>query len=53
MKTPSNLGMLLLAIWLILFGLLTAPSLRFGFAHSGDVLAVFAVVVGVLLLLRK
>jgi hypothetical protein len=27
MKMPKNLGMLLLAIWLILFGLLTAPFL--------------------------
>ena len=52
MKLPKNLGMLSLAVWLILFGLLTAPFLKFGFAYSGDLLAVFAVVVGVLLLLQ-
>jgi hypothetical protein len=44
--------MLLLAVWLILF-LLTAPFLKFGFAYSGDLLAVLAVVVGVLLLLQR
>jgi hypothetical protein len=53
MKMPKNLGMLLLAIWLILFALLTAPSLSFSFAHSGDVLAVFAVAVGILLLIQR
>jgi hypothetical protein len=45
--------MLLLAIWLILFGLLTAPFLKFGFAYSGDLLAVLAIVTGVLLLLDR
>ena len=53
MKMPKNLGMLLLAIWLILFGLLTAPSLKFSFSHSGDLLAILAIVVGVLLLLQR
>ena len=53
MKLPKNLGMLLLAIWLIPFGLLTAPSLHFSFAHSGDLLAVPAIVVGVLLLFQR
>ena len=53
MKLPRNLGMLSLAVWLILFGLLTAPFLKFGFAYSGDLLAVLAVVVGVLLLLQR
>jgi len=53
MKIPKNLGMLLLAIWLILFAVLTAPSLHVSFAYSGDVLAVFAVVVGVLLLFQR
>jgi hypothetical protein len=53
MKLPANLGMLLLAIWLILFGLLTAPFLSLSFTHSGDVLAVLAIVVGVLLLLQR
>jgi hypothetical protein len=53
MKMPKNLGMLLLAIWLILFGLLTAPFLRFSFSYSGDLLAVLAIATGVLLLLQR
>jgi hypothetical protein len=47
------MGMLLLAVWLILFGLLTAPFLGVSFSRSGDVLAVLAIAAGVLLLLRK
>ena len=43
MKVPTNLGMVLLAAWLILFGILTAPFLRLSFAHSGDLLAVLAI----------
>ena len=53
MKVPRNLGRILLAVWLILFGLLTAPFLKISFAYSGDVLAVLAVVVGVLLLMER
>jgi hypothetical protein len=53
MKLPANLGMLLLAIWLILWGLLTAPILKFSFAYSGDLLAALAIVAGILLLLRR
>lgn len=53
MKLPKNLGMLLLAIWLILFGLLTAPFLHFSFAYSGDLLAVLGIATGVLLLLQR
>ena len=53
MKMPKNLGMLLLAIWLILFGHLTAPFLRFSFSYSGDLLAVLAIATGVLLLLQR
>ena len=53
MKVPNDLGMLLLAVWLILFGLLTAPFLKISFAYSGDLLAVLAVAVGVLLLLQR
>ena len=40
LKTPKNLGMLRLALWLILFGVLTAPFLTCRFAHGGEVLAV-------------
>jgi hypothetical protein len=53
MKAPKDLGMILLAAWLILFGLLTAPFLRVNFAHSGDVLAVLAIAAGVLLLIKR
>ena len=53
MKIPTNLGMILLAIWLILFGILTAPFLSVRFANSADVLAIFAVVTGGVLLWRK
>lgn len=53
MKMPKNLGMLLLAIWLILYGLLTAPFLHFSFTHAGDILALLAIVTGALLLLQR
>lgn len=53
MKMPKNLGMVLLAIWLILFGLLTAPFFKFSFTYSGDLLAILAIAAGVLLLLRR
>lgn len=53
MKVPSNLGMTLLAVWLILFGVLTAPYLDLHFTHSLDILAVLAIIVGVLLLLKR
>jgi len=50
MKLPKNLGMLVLGIWLILFGLLTAPFLNINFNRSSDILALLAIVAGVLLL---
>jgi len=53
MNLPKGLGMILLAVWLILFGVLTAPFLKFSFMYSGDVLAILALVAGVVLLLRR
>lgn len=53
MKLPKNLGMILLAVWLVLFGVLTAPFLKLSFAYSGDLLAVLAIATGVLLLVRR
>ena len=53
MRLPKNLGKPLLAVWLILYGLVTASFLRLSFAHSGDLLAVLAIVVGVLLLMDR
>ena len=53
MRLHKNLGMILLAAWLILFGVLTAPFLNLGFAHSGDILALLAIAAGVVLLLQR
>jgi hypothetical protein len=49
MKTPKNLGMVLLAIWLIVFGALQFVS----FSHSGLVLAVLAIAAGILILMQR
>ena len=53
LKPANSLGMILLAVWLILYGVVTAPFLKFNFAHSGDLLAGLAIVVGVLLLMKR
>ena len=53
MRIPKNIGMLLLAIWLILYGLLRNSFLHFGFAHDGDLLAILAIAAGVLLFLQR
>jgi hypothetical protein len=53
MALPKNLGMLLLAVWLILFGLLNAPILKISFAHSANLLAALAIAVGVILLMQR
>ena len=53
MKMPKNLGNALMAVWFILFGILTAPILKFNFAYSTDILAVLAIATGVVLLLRQ
>jgi len=53
MAMPKNLGGLLLAIWLILFGLLYSPTLHLSFPMSGDILAVLAIVTGVLMLMNR
>jgi hypothetical protein len=47
----KNLGMLLLAIWLIATGVLT--FVHTGFAQMGLVLAALAIAAGVLLLLGR
>lgn len=53
MKTPKDIGMTVLAVWLILHGLLSAPFLKISFAYSGDVLALLAIAAGVLLLMKR
>jgi hypothetical protein len=52
MRMPTNIEKIVMAVWFILFGVLTAPFLKISFAYSGDVLAVLAIVLGVLLLMR-
>ena len=49
MKTPKNLGMMLLAVWLIAYGLLHFIS----FSHAGLILAVLAVVAGIVILMQR
>jgi hypothetical protein len=51
MKLASNLGMLLLGIWLILTGAL--PLLNISFQGVGTLLNVLAVAAGVLILMNK
>jgi hypothetical protein len=51
MKTPTNLGMLLLAIWLIVYGAIVL--LKINFSYSGEVMAILAIAAGILLLLRR
>ena len=51
MKLPGNLGMLLLAIWLILYG--CAILLNLSFNGLPQVSAILAIAAGILLLLGK
>ncbi len=53
MKLPKNLGTILLAVWLVLFGLLTAPLLNVNFAYRGDLLALLAIAAGVCLFWQR
>ena len=47
MKITKNIGMLLLAIWLILTGLL--PMINFGYSGMGTVMAILAIASGVMI----
>jgi hypothetical protein len=51
MKLASNMGMLLLGIWLVLFGAL--PLLNISFQGQVTVLNVLAIVAGVMILMNK
>jgi hypothetical protein len=51
MKLTSNIGMLLLGIWLVLMGAM--PLLNLSFSGSGTVLYVLAIVAGVFILIGK
>lgn len=50
-KVPKNLGMLLLAVWLILTGLI--PLLNLSFSGLGTIMAVGAIASGALLIAGK
>jgi hypothetical protein len=48
MKLTRNIGMLLLAIWLMLTGLI--PLVNFSFSGLGTAMAILAIAAGVLIL---
>jgi hypothetical protein len=50
-KLPKNLGLLLLGIWLIIEGLIQLLSL--GFSGLGVLMAIFAIVIGILLIIQR
>jgi hypothetical protein len=51
MKLTRNLGMLLLAAWLILTGLI--PLLHLSFSGLGTVMSVLAIAAGVLIIVGR
>lgn len=51
MKASTNLGMLLLAIWLIASGAIAL--LKISFSYSVEVMAILGIAAGVLLLMRR
>ncbi len=51
MKLTTNLGMLLLGIWLIINGLI--PLLNVSFKGLGTLMALLAIVAGALILVRR
>jgi hypothetical protein len=51
MRLTRNIGMLLLAIWLVLTGL--TPLVNLGFSGLGTVMAILAIAAGVLILVGR
>jgi hypothetical protein len=51
MKFTKNIGMLLLAVWLILTGLI--PLLNFSFSGLGMIMAILAIAAGVLIVVGR
>jgi len=51
MKVTRNLGMLLLAVWLVMTGLI--PLLNLGFSGLGTVMAILAIAAGVLIVVGR
>ncbi len=50
-KLPKNLSMLLLGIWLIIEGLIQLLDLSF--SGLGVLMAIFAIAIGVLIILKR
>ena len=51
MKWTRNIGMLLLAVWLILTGLI--PLVHFSFSGLGTAMAVLAIAAGILIVVGR
>ena len=51
MKLTRNVGMLLLAVWLILTGLV--PLLNLSFSGLGTVMAILAIAAGILIVVGR
>jgi len=51
MKAARSIGMILLALWLILSGLI--PLLHLSFAGIGTVMAILAIAAGVMLIVGR
>jgi len=51
MKMTSNIGMLLLALWLIVTGLI--PLLNFSFSGLGTVMAIVSIAAGILIVVGR
>jgi len=51
MKVTRNVGMLLLAVWLVLTGLI--PLLNLGFSGLGTVMAILAIAAGIFIALGR
>lgn len=51
MSVTKNVGMLLLAVWLVVTGLI--PLLNFSFSGLGTVMAILAIAAGVLIVVGR
>ena len=51
MNLPKNLGILLLGIWLIIYGLIQVLALSFSGLYI--LMGIFAIVIGVLLIMQR
>lgn len=51
MNLPKNLGILLLGIWLIVYGLIQVLALSFSGLYM--LMGIFAIIIGVLLIMQR